>query len=70
MRAVSRPASATSARTPGDPGTSADTCSSWTSNVAGAYAGWGAPSSIDPVYWFGLNGVPCNGWFNLYCLQE
>jgi Abnormal spindle-like microcephaly-assoc'd, ASPM-SPD-2-Hydin/Divergent InlB B-repeat domain len=60
----------TGARTPGDPGTSADTCSSWTSNAAGAYAGWGAASSIDPVYWFGLNGVPCNAWFKLYCLQE
>jgi Abnormal spindle-like microcephaly-assoc'd, ASPM-SPD-2-Hydin/Divergent InlB B-repeat domain len=60
----------TGARTPGDPGTSASTCSSWTSTATDVYAGWGAASSIDSQYWFGLNGVPCNGWYNVYCLQE
>jgi hypothetical protein len=34
------------------------------------YAGWGAAASIDPQFWFGLNGVPCSGWYNVYCLQE
>jgi hypothetical protein len=60
----------TGARTPGDPGTSASTCSSWTSTAPDVYAGWGAGASIDPQFWFGLNGVPCSGWYNVYCLQE
>jgi hypothetical protein len=60
----------TGARSPGDPGTRASTCSSWTSTAADMYAGWGAAASVDPQFWFGLNGVPCSGWYNVYCLQE
>jgi hypothetical protein len=62
----------TGARTPGQPGTTASTCGSWTSTAEGSYANWGLANSIDPEFWFGAYGVPCqaNFQYHVYCLQQ
>ncbi|HZR10633.1 MAG TPA: choice-of-anchor D domain-containing protein [Myxococcales bacterium] len=54
----------------GQPGT--NTCASWTSTAADSFTYVGSANSIEPEYWFGSYGIPCQPAYQLHliCLQE
>jgi hypothetical protein len=58
------------ARTPGQPGTAASTCSSWTSRTPGTTFPVGSPPTTSLDFWFGNGLGPCEHAYRVYCMQE